>query len=122
MRIILGKNWSSNENFEALDELNEQCIYEKEQEIIKLFAKYTNTEDKIEKFFNNNNNNYMILEKIFLEKLETNDICTIGQKIHNHYKDDLNFVRTVLCENSYIEIKTDKGYDILSNLKNDFGF
>ena len=50
MRTILSKNWSPSENFEALDELNEKYTHEKEQEILKSFAKFTNTENKIKDF------------------------------------------------------------------------
>jgi len=62
------------------------------------------------------------MEKIFLKKLNDANICSLGEKINKIYFDDLKFVRTTVCENSYIEIITEKGYSIISDLKNDYNF
>jgi len=60
MRVILSKKCGPIDDigkldeFEALDELNEKCTYEKEQIILKSFAKFTNTENKLKDFKNKN--------------------------------------------------------------------
>ena len=56
------------------------------------------------------------MKKIFLENIEEHKICSIGEKIKNKYQDDLKFIRTTLCKNSYVEVLSDKGSEIIEML------
>ena len=55
-------------------------------------------------------------KQIFLKAFHRHEICAFGELINSTYSDDLKFIRTMKCENSYIEILSDKGYDILVKL------
>ena len=59
---------------------------------------------------------------IKLNKLDEHIICSIGEKIMKYYSEDLRYIRTTVCENSYIEVKTEKGHDIIEKLKKEYSF
>ena len=62
-------------------------------------------------------------KKINLSKLEDYKICAVGEYINNNYDEhDIRYYRAVVCENSYIEIITEKGYEILNELKEKYNF
>jgi len=62
-------------------------------------------------------------KRVYLKSLSDYEICIVGENIINNYSiDDLRYIRTTICKNSYIEIMSEDGEEILEELKEKFNF
>ena len=60
--------------------------------------------------------------RISLEELAANDICSLGLKVQQKYGNDIEYIRTTTCDDSYLIVKTEKGKEYLSELKKQYKF
>ena len=61
--------------------------------------------------------------RISLEEMTTVDICSLGEKVRQKYDDnDISYIRATSCENSYLTTNTEKGEEILLELKKEYNF
>jgi len=62
------------------------------------------------------------MKKIMLSKLPNYKICELGEKVNKYNNKDISYTRTVVCDNSYLTVKTTLGENIIKELKKDFSF